>query len=435
MILNTKRLNSRKVTLLILLIIILIVLFINIDKILTFAKSVYKSLFLKKHNNTVVVSNNIESFENINNNLEESFGSYVDLPTLKNVDLELEIIKDTNSIKVSFPTIDLTSKPEFILKGYILALAKYDYNLVKQDEVSINVSNEYNDYSIEINNIIDNSSITSTELKTTYKNYKNYNNFSDSINIDTNLQSLNDLEKENYKYFVAKYFVESGRDSLYNIIYNYISDSLPSGLINSVEANEDNANIIISNFESKTNLSNNSKKLLIICKDIAQNESKTSICNDSGNCSYEFKNLDVLDNNNNLYFYKLGVAAILTGISESETDLEHETHVTPFTTFTLEGKHFISIDKGIEEQRELLQKLKDLEKSSSYKFIETQQQDVDKLDTNEYLNAYIEMLKPHVGNYPDEFTLTPEQIKEHSLQNYLNKSFSKGQININLLTN
>jgi cell division protein FtsB len=222
MIINKKRLNSRKVILLILLIIILIVLFINIDEILKFVKNQYKNIFNNK-SDLVIVSNNIESFENMNN-LEESFESFVDLPPFK-TKLELEIIKDTNSIKVSFPTIDLTSKPNYMLKGYILALAKYDYNLVKQDEVSINVSNEYNNYSIEINNIIDNSSITGTELKTKYKNYKNNSDFESAIAINSNLTSLADSEKSKYKFFVAKYFVESGRDSLYNVIHEYLTST------------------------------------------------------------------------------------------------------------------------------------------------------------------------------------------------------------------
>ena len=94
-----------------------------------------------------------------------------------------------------------------------------------------------------------------------------------------------------------------------------------------------------------------------------------------------------------------------------------------------------TIDKTIEQQRELIRKLSDLERSKSVIFNKAKsQQQTLSIDEDEYVNEYMEMLKPHIGDYPNEFTLTKDQINQYSLNEYLNKSFSKGVLNVNLLT-
>ena len=478
MILNKARINSKQVVLLVITILILVLVFTNLNYIITKFNDFYNYLNNENNSSNNNTNNNLSMEENMKI-IEGFHDPSVDMPSISQDDLSIEILKDSSSIKVNYPKIDLSDHTDFKTKGYILALAKYDYNLHKKDETAVEISDEYNDYSQEIMALVKRFGYNKA-LATNYLNLKSFtminiktldNNNPNVVKPKINLMTSKELDfNKKYIYYISKYGLESGNANIKNIfkIYNkyYLNNRNDSNLnllndLDNITGNDEqkmeisitNANKIKefleeleTNYPESTIVTNSEKMgfikehLMEYCNMIINGElNNKSICDSDGNCSYTFKNLDMLDENNNLYYYKIGVAAVLTKLTTTGTGTSsttsYDTHVTAFTPFVLEGKQYITIDKTIEQQRELIRKLSDLERSKSVIFNKAKsQQQTLSIDEDEYVNEYMEMLKPHIGDYPNEFTLTKDQINQYSLNEYLNKSFSKGVLNVNLLT-
>jgi len=157
-----------------------------------------------------------------------------------------------------------------------------------------------------------------------------------------------------------------------------------------------------------------------------------SICNSSNICEYTFTNVESKDNDGNLFYYRLGVGRIYS--DEEKVDLIKE-----FKFGSGSGKQsFFRVDNTLKEQKALLQKLNNLEKIKAAEIAKSTQDLVDKeqVDKNgevKYdVDAYMKMLKPYIGNYPDEFTLNQQKLDELSLGKYLNKSMALGELNVNV---
>ena len=158
------------------------------------------------------------------------------------------------------------------------------------------------------------------------------------------------------------------------------------------------------------------------------------ICNSSNICQYTFTNVESKDSNGNLFYYRLGIG-IITGNTEK---IYSNINELTFGSSSSGLQRFFRVDNTLKEQKALLQKLSNLEKlkaaasaKSTQDLVESQ--DIDENGEVKYdVDAYMKMLKPYIGNYPDEFTLNQEKLDELSLGKYLNKSLALGEFNIDV---
>jgi hypothetical protein len=89
----------------------------------------------------------------------------------------------------------------------------------------------------------------------------------------------------------------------------------------------------------------------------------------------------------------------------------------------------------MQEQEKLLRRLADIEASSLYtakeqQTVATGQNNGDASSTD--IDAYMKMLRPYIGNYPDEFTLNKQKIKDLTLDSYLDENYAVGEFNVNV---
>lgn len=162
---------------------------------------------------------------------------------------------------------------------------------------------------------------------------------------------------------------------------------------------------------------------------LAQN--LTSICNTDNICSYIFNGLDSKDSNGDLYYYKLGVGVIYK--DAGNTDIISD--ILPYKYGPGNSQEYFRIDISQAEQEKLIRRLETIEKESIFKPREASEQPTvsngESTETPD-MDSYMRMLRPFIGNYPDEFTLDKNKLKELTLDKYLNESMALGQLNINV---
>lgn len=158
------------------------------------------------------------------------------------------------------------------------------------------------------------------------------------------------------------------------------------------------------------------------------------ICNSSNICQYTFTNVESKDSDGNLFYYRLGIG-IITGDTEKSYSPINELR---FGSSGSGLQRYFRVDNTLKEQKALLQKLSNLEKLKVAKSAKSTQDLVESQDLDENgevkydVDAYMKMLKPYIGNYPDEFTLNQQKLDELSLGKYLNKSLALGSFNIDV---
>lgn len=153
-----------------------------------------------------------------------------------------------------------------------------------------------------------------------------------------------------------------------------------------------------------------------------------SICNNEGICSYVFTDLDTKDDNGNVYYYKLGV-----GVVYDSNGADVYSNITTYSFGTGNSQQYFRVDIDMQEQEKLLRRLADIESASLYtaqKPVATTIDDVVTQGTD--IDAYMKMLRPYIGNYPDEFTLNKQKINELTLDSYLDENYAVGEFNVNV---
>ena len=159
------------------------------------------------------------------------------------------------------------------------------------------------------------------------------------------------------------------------------------------------------------------------------------ICNIDGECSYKFENLEDKDSAGNFYYYKLGIGLIYNTGSTGYTE-----NVSNIYTYKYGpgGKiMYFKLDNSLEEQERLIRRLEEIERNSILSKRESNKplQPMPEEGDTQSMDAYMKMLEPHIGNYPNEFTLREQDVNDLSLSNYLNKSLSNGTINVGVKIN
>jgi hypothetical protein len=158
-----------------------------------------------------------------------------------------------------------------------------------------------------------------------------------------------------------------------------------------------------------------------------------SICNNEGICSYVFTDLDTKDDDGNVYYYKLGV-----GVVYDHNGSDVYSNITTYNFGTGNNQQYFRVDIDMQEQEKLLRRLADIESASLYTAKGQKPVATDVTDVSEAvaqgtdIDAYMKMLRPYIGNYPDEFTLNKQKINELTLNSYLDENYAVGEFNVNV---
>jgi hypothetical protein len=185
----------------------------------------------------------------------------------------------------------------------------------------------------------------------------------------------------------------------------------------------------------ETKLKDFMQKLVDIYMTSVNTRSESSICDSAGKCGYTFTELEELDPNGNPYNYKLGVGIITTGADGTDK----VSKVEPFTYGGGGGRRmtFFKLTNTLEEQTKLLRRLEMVDRNklaSATVTVPTQvvPGQVSGQAAGGDIDAYMRMLRPYLGDFPNEFQITQKQANDISLSKYLNESLALGQLNLNV---
>jgi hypothetical protein len=126
-------------------------------------------------------------------------------------------------------------------------------------------------------------------------------------------------------------------------------------------------------------------------------------------CKYIFNDVESKDENNNLYYYKVGVAAIY---SNGESN-----YATPYN-ISNPDKMF-TLDTSLNNQNKLVP-------SNTIKPITP--------NTISTADGKYELIKSQLGNYPDNLLLDTQTINNNSLSDLVDKSMAQALLNVNIST-
>ena len=161
----------------------------------------------------------------------------------------------------------------------------------------------------------------------------------------------------------------------------------------------------------------------------SQSTFQTNLCslvNGLPSCGYTFSNLDIMDANGNLYYYKIGISAVY--------DWGNSNFVIPYNVNS-SNKLFI-LDTSIDQQDNLYNE-----------FLQYKQQQQQNAKTtgqtssgpgNSYGNTIstadgqYELIKSQLGNYPSNLLMDNKSATQGLLSDLVDKSMAQGLLNISV---
>ena len=155
-------------------------------------------------------------------------------------------------------------------------------------------------------------------------------------------------------------------------------------------------------------------------------DSKTSnnVCilsNGIPSCQYIFDNLDIIDTNGNIFYYKIGVSAIYEdGNSGFATPLNVNSINKVFTL-----NESIDYQNSIYDEFLEFKKQKEMLNSASNPIYKNN-------DLLSSADGQYEFIKAQLGGYPDNLILNDRSNVQNSLNDLVDKSMAQGSININV---
>ena len=155
---------------------------------------------------------------------------------------------------------------------------------------------------------------------------------------------------------------------------------------------------------------------------------QTNICSlDNGNpiCEYKFKNLQIRDDKNKLYYYKIGVSALY----KTNQDTLSSDFILPYNVNTDDKLFTIEATTEVQTKKynNFLEYQQGLNQSSK--------------NTNIYDSVIstpdgrYELIKTQLGNYPDHLIIDNQTISKSSLSDLVDKTMAEGIVNINVKMN
>ena len=151
---------------------------------------------------------------------------------------------------------------------------------------------------------------------------------------------------------------------------------------------------------------------------------KTNLCTliqGIPSCTHTFNNVDIKDDNGNLFYYKIGISSVY--------DNGNSAFVIPYNINTI--NNLFSLNNSIEQQNNIVDEFNKFKQS---------QQSSQLLDGNNstYSNTMLtadgqyEIIKSQLGNYPSNLLMDPTSEQQNSLSDIVDKSLAHGILNVNV---
>jgi len=150
---------------------------------------------------------------------------------------------------------------------------------------------------------------------------------------------------------------------------------------------------------------------------------KTNLCtlvNGLPSCSYVFSNLDTMDANGNLYYYKVGIASVY--------DWGNSRFVIPYNVNS--SNKLFTLDSSIEQQDNLYNEFIQYKKQNASTIGKTSS--ISNNNTLATADGQYELIKSQLGNYPNNLILDPTSAKQNLLSDLVDKSMDEGKLNVNV---
>lgn len=427
----------------------------------------------------------------------EGFNTDITTATNKGVesrDITVEVIPTTKEVKVGFTGLfDADVPTNYVVKSYLLVMAKYDMNLEKVGALDVKMTEESsaNTFLNSINTFIDKyTGLLSTARKDMIKALSSDNTttcqtvlkaFLGSTSTDIisfsefntlTIQDINmffELLGIVYKYQLSSTTSPKSLKTIYDefrVCYSNLVEANKTSTPNG-DPNYDYLQISTATSDKNKQAANDLKKamtnfaelrtVLNPTGDIAGKPKKividelrkfiqglisqvlngyeqviNKICDSATKkCGYTFTQVEPADPQGNIYYYKLGIGVIFVNTSNGEEVLST---IKPFSFGQGNKLQYFRVDTNLDDQEKLLKRLSELEKMNAQRALQQPQQQSGQANAADCqsagMNAYMNMLKSYLGNYPDEYLLGTAQGRELTLDRYFTESLANGQINI-----
>jgi len=215
-----------------------------------------------------------------------------------------------------------------------------------------------------------------------------------------------------------------------NVIVNFTIDNSSNKIL------PDSFIIVLAQYDNKKNNTGNNKIFLsneYVLNTNVQNTSsvggpQTNLCaisNGKPICQYTYSNLDVRDISGNLYYYKLGVAALYNNVNSL--------YVTPYNV--LNSDKLFTLDSSTEIQNKQFSDY--LNYKNRINNNSNSPNDNSKLysGTISTADGKYELIKSQLGNYPDNLIIESQTIDSGTLSDIVDKSMAQGILNLNVTSN
>ncbi len=190
--------------------------------------------------------------------------------------------------------------------------------------------------------------------------------------------------------------------------------------------------IVLAQYDSSLKNTGNNKFYLSneyeINNAVTANEStyQTNVCtvvNGIPTCSYSFSNLDTIDTNGNLYYYKIGIAAIYD-------DRGNSNFVTPYNVNS--SNKLFSLDSAIDQQDDLFNEFIKYKNQKQLNAQSTGQTSTSNNIAMSTADGQYEIIRAQLGNYPSNLLMDPTSAKQNLLSDLVDKSMAQGLLNVNV---
>lgn len=144
------------------------------------------------------------------------------------------------------------------------------------------------------------------------------------------------------------------------------------------------------------------------------------LMNGISTCQYVFEDIDIIDANGNLYYYKIGISAVYeTGNSN---------FVMPYNINS--NNKLFTLDNTLETQNNIYNEFIQFKISKEF---EKKQNEIPNSQLMSSADGQYELIKSQLGGYPDNLILD-SSANNYSLSQLVDKSMAKGILNINVIS-